>query len=212
MIKVKICGITNLEDAHVAIEAGCDALGFIFADSLRKVNIENASYILKSIPPFISCAGIFANQSISFVKEVLKNCPFDTLQFHGEENPQILLQFKPQKKIIKTIRIKDVNSLDDLQNYKEVDAFLLDTYSKDKLGGTGKVFDWNITQEAKKLNKPLILSGGLNPDNVKEAIRKVKPYAVDACSGVEITPGKKSKVLLEEFIIKVNEAQTYETK
>lgn len=200
MTKVKICGITNLEDAQLAIEAGCDALGFIFADSLRKISIENVSYILKNIPPFISCVGVFANQPVSFIKEVLKNAPLDTLQFHGEEIPQILLQFKPHKKIIKTIRIKDIDSLNIVASYKEADAFLLDTYSKDQLGGTGRTFDWNIAQEAKKLNKSIILSGGLNLDNIEEAIRKIRPYAVDVCSGVEATPGKKSKNLLEQFI------------
>ena len=200
-IRVKICGITNLEDAKFAIECGCDALGFIFCESLRKINIENASYILKSIPPFINCVAVFSNQSISFISEVLKNCPFDTLQFHGEEDPHTLLHFKPGKRIIKTIRIKDEDSLKSAEDYIEADAYLLDTYSKEKLGGTGEAFDWNIVRRWKRLNKPVILSGGLNPDNVKEAINKIKPYAVDVSSGVEERPGKKSKTLMERFIL-----------
>ncbi|MCK4519504.1 MAG: phosphoribosylanthranilate isomerase [Candidatus Omnitrophica bacterium] len=207
MTKIKICGITNLEDAQMAIEAGCDALGFIFAESLRRINIENASYILKSVPPFINCVAVFANQPVSFIKEVLRNCPFDTLQFHADENHQFILQFKPHKKIIKTIRIKGVDSLNGIEEHREADAFLLDTYSKESGGGTGRTFDWGVARRAKKLNKPIILSGGLNPQNVSEAIKTVKPYAVDVSSGVEEAPGKKLKSLIEDFILKVKKEE-----
>ncbi len=206
MTRIKICGITNLEDAQIAINAGCDALGFIFTESLRKINIENASYMLKTIPPFISCVAVFANQPVQYISEVLKNCPFDTLQFHGEEGPHLLLHFKPHKKIIKTIRIKDAESLKIIETYSEADAFLLDTYSENKIGGTGKTFDWSLLKGLNELDKPIILSGGLNPENVKEAITKVRPYAVDVASGVEETPGRKSKKLIEEFISNVKKA------
>ena len=203
MTRIKICGITNLEDARIAINAGCDALGFIFAESLRKINIENASYMLKIIPPFINCVSVFANQPVQYISEVLKNCPFDTWQFHGEEDPHFLLHFKPHKKIIKTVRIKDAESLKIIETYSEADTFLLDTYSENKMGGTGKTFDWSLLKRLNELDKPIILSGGLNPENVKEAVIKVRPYAVDVASGVEEMPGRKSKKLIEEFISNV---------
>lgn len=203
MSRIKICGITNLEDALMAIEAGADALGFIFAESIRNINIENASYILRSIPPFISCVGVFANQPGSFIKEVLKNCPLDTLQFHGEEPSAEIAQFRPHKRVIKTIRIKDAESLRQFNQYQHVDAFCLDTYSQEHYGGTGKTFEWSLLADAELPSKPLILAGGLNHDNVEEAILKVNPFAVDVCSSVEEAPGKKSRTLVESFIKKV---------
>ena len=210
MIKVKICGITNLEDALEAVNSGYDALGFIFADSPRKINIEAAEYILKALPPFINCVAVFMNEDPAIIKNILKNCPFDTIQFHGEENPQVLMQFKPHKKIIKSIRVKDEQSLNVIEDYKEADAFLLDTYVKDMAGGTGQTFDWQIARTAKKFNRPIILSGGLNPENILEAINAVEPFAVDVSSGVEEHPGKKSRVLMKDFIVKVKGNNNYE--
>ncbi len=210
MTKVKICGITNLEDAMEAVNSGYDALGFIFTDSPRKINIEAAEYILKALPPFINCVAVFMDESPAFIKDVLKNCPFDTIQLHGEENPQVLLQFKPQKKIIKSIRIKDEHSLKAIDNYKEADAFLLDTYVKDVAGGTGQTFDWKLARTAKKYNKPIILSGGLTPENITEAIKVVEPFAVDVSSGVEEHPGKKSRALMKDFILKIKGNNHYE--
>jgi len=130
------------------------------------------------------------NEDPAIIKNILKNCPFDTIQFHGEENPQVLMQFKPHKKIIKSIRVKDEQSLNVIEDYKEADAFLLDTYVKDMAGGTGQTFDWQIARTAKKFNRPIILSGGLNPENILEAINAVEPFAVDISSGVEEHPGK----------------------
>ncbi len=210
MTKVKICGITNLEDALEAVNCGYDALGFIFTDSPRKINIEAAEYILKALPPFINCVAVFMNESPAFIKDVLKNCPFDTIQLHGEENSQVLLQFKPHKKIIKSIRIKDEQSLKAIDDYKEADAFLLDTYVKDVAGGTGQTFDWKIARMAKRYNKPIILSGGLTPENITEAIRAARPFAVDVSSGVEEHPGKKSRALMKDFISKIKGNNHYE--
>lgn len=204
MTRVKICGITNLEDAILAVDAGCDALGFIFTESPRRINVKDASFIIKSIPPFVNCVGVFANQSVSFIEDVLRDCPLDTLQFHGEEETQTLLYFKPYKSIIKTIHVKDeIDNIEEVHKYKESDAFLLDTYLKGRPGGTGKTFNWDVARKFKDLKKYIILSGGLNVENVDEAIKYVKPYAVDVCSGVEETPGKKSKKLLKDFILKV---------
>jgi phosphoribosylanthranilate isomerase len=210
MTKVKICGITNLEDALEAVNNGYDALGFIFADSPRKINIEAAEYILKALPPFTNCVAVFMNENPAVIKNILKNCPFDTIQFHGEENPQVLMQFKPQKKIIKSIRVKNEQSIDLIEEYKEADAFLLDTYVKDIAGGTGQVFDWQIARTAKKYNKPIILSGGLNPENIQEAIKSIDPFAVDVSSGVEEHPGKKSRTLMKDFIKKIKGNNYYE--
>jgi phosphoribosylanthranilate isomerase len=150
------------------------------------------------------------NENPAVIKNILKNCPFDTIQFHGEENPQVLMQFKPQKKIIKSIRVKNEQSIDLIEEYKEADAFLLDTYVKDIAGGTGQVFDWQIARTAKKYNKPIILSGGLNPENIQEAIKSIDPFAVDVSSGVEEHPGKKSRTLMKDFIKKIKGNNYYE--
>lgn len=199
MTKIKICGITNLEDALFCVRLGVDAIGFIFAKSKREIKISKAKKIIKKLPPFLTKVGVFVNEKPEKVMEFVFYLHLDALQFHGEEDEKYLENFKPVK-IIKAIRVKDENSLKVISKYKNVNAILLDTYKNGKKGGTGKIFDWNLAIEAKKYKKPIILSGGLNPKNVKEAIIKVKPYAVDTSSGVEIYPGKKEFGKLKEFI------------
>lgn len=201
MVKVKICGITNKEDALLAVDLGADALGFIFAPSPRRITPQKAKEIIDILPPFVDRVGVFVNEEISRVKDIAQFCSLTTLQFHGDESSRYCTQFS--QKVIKSFSIKE-EIPPNIFEYK-VDAYLLDTFCEGKRGGTGKIFNWEVALKIKKLGFPLILSGGLNPDNVKDAIRKVRPYAVDVGSGVEDHPGKKSREKLREFIQKAKE-------
>jgi len=202
MTKIKICGITNKEDALRAVNLGVDALGFVFADSPRKVSPRIAKEIIKLLPPFISSVGVFVNEDRERVKEIARSCRLTVLQFHGEESPSYCRGFR--QKVVKAFRIKDEGILKEMGQYK-VDAYLLDTYSPRQHGGTGKTFNWGIARKIKEFGVPVILSGGLNPTNVKEAINKVRPYAVDASSGVEKEKGKKDPEKLKNFVKIVRE-------
>ena len=204
MVKIKICGITNKEDALRAIKLKVDALGFIFANSPRRVDPKIVQKIIELLPPFISSVGVFVNKDREKVKKIAESCHLTTLQFHGEESPSYCQGFR--QKVIKAFRIKDKNVLKKIPQYQDkVDACLLDAYSPFKYGGTGKIFNWDVVREVKKLRIPIILSGGLNPDNVEEAINKVRPYAVDVSSGVEKKPGKKDPEKLRNFVKIVRE-------
>ncbi len=201
MVKVKVCGITNLEDALAALELGADALGFVFAPSPRRIEVSKAGGIIAQLPPFVTTVGLFVNEAKARVRETLKKCHLNAVQFHGDESPQVCKEFMPGIKVIKAFRIKDEENLNQIGGYS-VSACLLDTWVEGKPGGTGKTFDWNLAVSAKDFGLPLILSGGLNPDNVARAIEKVGPYAVDVSSGVESAPGKKNHKLVREFIRK----------
>ncbi len=157
------------------------------------------SKIIDALPQSILKVGVFVNEEEKRIREILELCHLDMLQFHGDESPSYILKFR--EKIIKSFRIEDEDSLKDIPKYK-ASAYLLDTYSPKKYGGTGKVFNWDLAVKAKKFG-PIILAGGLTPDNVTEAIQKVKPYAVDVSSGVESSPGKKDPKKLEEFVKRV---------
>jgi len=197
MTKIKICGITNLEDALIACKLGADVLGFIFSPkSQRQIAPDRAEQIISKIPPFIKSVGVFVNQSTEDIKKLQKRCGFDVIQLHGNESPTFCNSFK--QKVIKAIHIEDKSDLFKMTEYK-VSAFVLDTKVKGMFGGTGKTFDWQLAIEAKKLG-PVILSGGLTPENVAEAIGKVEPYAVDVATGVEVQPGIKDPDKLQAFI------------
>lgn len=200
--KIKICGITNIQDALLCVKLNVDAIGFIFAKSERRIEVKTAEKIVNKLPPFIAKVGVFVNEKPEKIMEIALRLHLDALQFHGEEDEEYLKIFKPVK-IIKVIRVKDEKSIKLIEKYKNVDAILLDTYKRNIYGGTGETFNWNFAVEAKKYKKPVILSGGLNPENIKEAITKVRPYAVDVSSGVELYPGKKDREKLEEFVKKV---------
>lgn len=198
-VRVKICGLTNVQDALAAITAGADALGFIFYEpSPRNVPAKIVSDIIRELPPFIAKVGVFVNPTEIAVREVLSACAVDTLQFHGDESPAFCRQFAPLK-VYKAFRIRDSRSLRALPAYK-TDAWLLDSAVPEKQGGTGMKFDWHLAIEAKQLGRPILLAGGLTPENVAEAVRQVCPYAVDVSSGVEAEPGKKDHAKLREFI------------
>ncbi|MCX5712938.1 MAG: phosphoribosylanthranilate isomerase [Candidatus Omnitrophica bacterium] len=199
MVRVKICGVTNLKDALAAIDAGADALGFVFAKSPRRIKPSDAAGIIGKLPVFVNCVGVFVNESVKSVEKIAKQCKLDTLQFHGEEGPEYCRHFKKTHKVIKAFKIKDIKSLKIMPRY-DVDGYLLDTYARGAVGGTGLVFDWAIAKRAKKMKSHLILSGGLDVKNVKNAVKIVRPYAVDVSSGVEARPGKKNLKVMREFI------------
>jgi phosphoribosylanthranilate isomerase len=204
VVKVKICGIANLDDAMAAVELGTDALGFVFfKDSPRYIPVEKAIQIIKSVPSFTTTIGVFANESAENVEKIASVTGIDVIQLHGDEPPHAC---KCSRRVIKAIRVKSLESLDPLKTYnKFVSAFLLDTYSPGVLGGTGQIFNWDIAIEAKQFGK-IILAGGLTPDNVAEAVRRVQPYAVDVSSGVEAKKGKKDHRKMKLFIEKVKSA------
>jgi phosphoribosylanthranilate isomerase len=188
-VRVKICGITNLTDAQAAAEAGADALGFVFYEkSPRFVSMKTAAEISRALPPFIMRVGVFVNPPKELVLKAVAECGLTLLQFHGDEPPEFCAQFGLMS--MKAFRIRDTGSLKELPKYK-TDAWLLDAYSSDTLGGTGGVFNWDLAVEAQKTSRPIFLAGGLTPENVTDAVRKVQPFGVDVSSGVESTPGKK---------------------
>ena len=202
--RVKICGITNLADAQVAADAGADALGFVFYEkSPRFVSMKTAVEISRALPPFIVRVGVFVNPSEELILKAVAECGLTLLQFHGDEPPEFCAQFGLMS--MKAFRIRDAGSLKDLPKYK-TDAWLLDAYSSDTLGGTGGVFNWDLAVEAQKSGRPIFLAGGLTPENVAEAFRKVRPFGVDVSSGVESSPGKKDHTKVRAFINAVKTA------
>jgi phosphoribosylanthranilate isomerase len=201
MLRVKICGITRLEDALAAAEAGADALGFNFyAKSPRFIPLNKAAGIIKKLPPFVSRVGVFVNPSQAEVERALSSTRLDWLQFHGDEDFDFVSRF-PAEMVIKALRVKEMKDLKALGPFVSSAAFLLDAYSAEAYGGTGTSFRWDIAIQAKKrFERPVILAGGLNAENVAEAVKKVMPWAVDTASGVESAPGKKDREKMKRFI------------
>jgi len=193
MVRVKICGITNIEDALCAVNCGADALGFVFADSPRKIDPLTAKNIISRIPPWVSTVGVFLNEEVGNLMVIADRCRLDYVQLHGEESPEYCKNIPI--KVIKTVK-QDIAKI---PSYR-VSGILIDTYDPYKAGGTGKVSDWNIAVDAKKYDIPLILAGGLTPENVAEAVGQVSPYGVDVSSGVENEPGKKDWEKVKKFI------------
>ena len=187
MIPTKICGITNLVDAKVAVENGASAIGFIFYEkSPRAISIENAKSISKQLSYSVGCVGVFVNQNKDFIDKTISEVQLNMIQLHGDESSNFCNQFEVP--VLKALRIKDKASFSVMSDFN-VDGFLLDTFSKDSYGGTGKTFDWSLLNE--KIDAPIILSGGLNPNNILDAIDSINPAAIDVNSGVELSPGKK---------------------
>ena len=197
-VRVKICGITSIEDAVAAVNAGADALGFMFYErSPRRISMELAATIKNALPPFVVRVGVFADATETVVRSAAL-CSLNALQFHGNEPPDFLKRFSPIT-TIKAFRIQNAASLAMLPSYN-TSAWLLDSYTPAQLGGTGTTFNWDLAIQARKLGRPIILAGGLTPDNVAEAVRKVRPYAVDVSSGVESAPGRKDPAKIAAFI------------
>jgi phosphoribosylanthranilate isomerase len=208
MVRIKVCGITNQQDASIAVGLGVHALGFIFAESPRRVEPEIVRRIVTNVPPFVQTVGVFVNKGLDEIREIVQFCRLDLIQLHGDEPPDLCRALMP--KTIKAFQLKDASNLKILRSYSDTTAaILLDTYSRDKRGGTGKTFDWELAVMAKQFGVPVVLSGGLSPSNIKNAILKVRPFAVDVNSGVEDRPGKKDPLLLKrvvEIVSKFNNA------
>lgn len=198
MVRVKICGITNVEDALAAVDYGADALGFIFYEkSPRCISPEKAMEIIPHLPPFVTTTGVFVNEDTEKIREIINFTGINVLQLHGDELPE---SCRIWHRVIKAFRLRDFTDLKPLEEYR-CSAFLLDTYSPESFGGTGQIFNWDIAVEAKRFGR-IVLSGGLNPDNIEKAIMYVRPYAVDVSSGIEEKKGKKDLKKMREFIKK----------
>lgn len=199
MVKVKICGITNLEDALNSIDAGCDALGFVFyRKSPRYIIPSKARRLINNLPPRMMKIGVFVDAREKTIRKTLKLCRLNMLQFHGKESPGFCERFKGYK-IIKAFRIKNRLDLKDISKYKTF-AYLFDTFVKSRAGGTGRRFNWKLINRRNSIKRTIFLSGGLTVDNVKEAIKTVHPQWVDVSSSVEIKPGKKGYQKVKDFI------------
>ncbi len=197
-VKIKICGITNPEDAHTAVEAGADALGFVFhRESPRCVTAEAVRRIVAELSPFVLTVGVFVNEEVKRVRDLMDSCGLALAQLHGDESPSYCEALG--RPVLKAVRLRDRGSLLAMAEYRgraTVRGFVLDAFSEAAYGGTGQVADWSLAAEVARAAQ-VLLAGGLTPDNVRHAIQQVRPYGVDVSSGVEVHPGKKdhSKVL-----------------
>ncbi|NLN74698.1 MAG: phosphoribosylanthranilate isomerase [Armatimonadetes bacterium] len=204
MTLVKICGITNIEDAIECVRAGANMLGFVFADSPRRADIQTVKHIIRIIGGDAKTVGVFTEESEDVIS-VMNDCELTYAQLHGGQSEEFA-QTLGQHRVIRAVRIKNEWSLENLAQFKCASYYLLDTYKPGIPGGTGETFDWTLALRAKELGKPVILSGGLGPANVAEAVDVVQPFAVDAASGIEMEPGKKDIGKVKEFVANVYKA------
>jgi phosphoribosylanthranilate isomerase len=205
MTKVKICGITNLEDALIAVRFGADALGFNFYEqSPRYISPEKARKIIENLPAKILKVGVFVNKGLENILEISETAKLDAVQLHGDESAEFVkeLKAKTNLEIIKAFRVSPQFKPEDVLKF-EVDAVLLDAYSANDYGGTGEKFDWEIAGKVREIVSKMYLAGGLSAKNVAEAIEKVQPFAVDACSLLEEIKGRKNAVKVRDFIFAV---------
>lgn len=206
IVRVKICGLTRFDEALAVCLAGCHAIGFVFVSrSPRFVTREDVRSICEKLPPFVQTVGVFVDEERDTIKDIMEFCGLDICQLHGEESPEFCRFFAPR--VVKAFRVKDESILEQLKLYRgSVRAILIDSWSQGLEGGTGKVFDWHL---AKKITSstdiPVILAGGLNPENIGKAVRQVQPWAVDVSSGVEISPGRKDIEKVRLFIKNVSD-------
>jgi phosphoribosylanthranilate isomerase len=220
IVRIKVCGITSVTDALAAVEAGADALGFMFYEqSARFVSPSLAAEIIRHLPPQVTRVGVFVGAAEAEVRRAAEACGLDTLQFHGDESPAFCARFavgeSPEVlrtevrvpaaatpsgyRVIRAFRILNADSLAALPAYR-CGAWLLDSYVPGQRGGTGAKFNWELAVQAKQAGAPVILAGGLTPDNVAAAVRQVRPYGVDVSSGVESAPGRKDPARLRAFV------------
>ena len=198
-VKVKICGLRRVQDALLAVELGAAAVGFIFyPKSPRYLSPEDARRLSSLLPPFVQRVGVFVNESPAKIRKIKDFVGLDLIQLHGDESPTLCELFYPR--VIKAFRVKEKKDLLSIKRYRgKVGGILLDTFVPGMPGGTGKTFDWYLAREAQKFGLPLILAGGLTPQNAREAVLSVSPYGIDVNSGVEIAPGVKHPALLKEL-------------
>jgi len=200
-IKIKICGITNAQDAEAAVAAGADALGFVFyAQSPRYIEPTVAKRIIAQLPPFVLSVGVFVNQDQETIRNMYNECGLAFAQLHGDETPAFCESLG--RPVLRALRLRDRGSLLALAEYKGrmgVRGFVVDAFSAEAYGGTGQTVDWSLAREVAKA-APILLAGGLTPGNVQEAVQQVQPYGVDVSSGVEERPGKKDHEKIRAFI------------
>ncbi len=203
MIKIKVCGITNLDDALAAVELGVDALGFNFyKKSPRFIEPQRAAQIINQLPPFTVPVGIFVNEREERIREITSQACIQGIQLHGDETPEFCQRFG--NRVIKAFQVKDKESLKHMSHYR-VSSYLLDSYREGLRGGTGEIFDWHLAVVAKTFGR-IILAGGLTADNVVEAVKLVQPYGVDVCGGVEREKGMKDHGKMKKFVTAVRRA------
>lgn len=207
-VKVKICGNTSYEDAALALDLGADAVGFIFYDkSPRHVAPSTAREIAKRLPPFAIKVGVFVNEfDLEVVRSISQMCGLNVVQLHGGESPEYCARLSDWV-VIKALRVNDGFDPSHVGHFN-VSAVLLDAYDADTYGGTGRLFDWSKAVAAKQYTKNIILAGGLNPENIGLAIKMVKPYGIDVCSGVEHKPGQKDKLLMRSFMNEIERTRS----
>lgn len=203
MTKVKICGLMEKEHVKMAVDAGVDAIGFVFAPSKRQVTIAKAQMLAENIPPEVMKIGVFVDDSRAFIEKTYREVPLDFVQYHGNESPDFI-----NKIGLPSIKVISVHSSEDIKRAAqyETDYFLFDTPGTDYKGGSGRIFDWQLMKECDVQSDSIILAGGLNAENVGEAIRTVQPYMVDVSSGVEVM-GRKDENLMRTFIKVVKEEE-----
>lgn len=199
--RVKICGLTRAEDVADAVQAGADALGFVFYQpSPRAVTIAQAAELVRQVPAFVATVGLFVNPSADEVRATLDQVPLDLLQFHGDETPEFCAQF--QRRWIKAIRVQNAEQIERaFQDYAQASGLLVDAYDPQRYGGTGQSFNWSLIPASRPL--PLILAGGLSSANVSGAVEQVRPWAVDVSGGVERSKGIKDIDKISDFIKEV---------
>ena len=199
MVKVKVCGIIRVEDALVACESEADAIGLIFAESPRQVAVERATEISAALPDGLLKVGVFVNAGPDEVLRVAGEVGLDYAQLHGDEGPEVVAAIKSGGlAVMKAVRVRDAGSLERLGDYG-ADLYLLDAYSARERGGTGKTFDWGLAKALRGYGN-IVVSGGLTPENVHEAVRFFDPYGVDASSSLEDSPGKKNSERVRRFV------------
>jgi len=201
---IKVCGLTRREDVNAAVEFGVNALGFILAESPRRVSLEQVGELTLGLPPFVSTVAVVVNPEKSMVDRIADSGLFSHIQFHGKEDPAVLLGL--DLKTIKTFSIAAEADLHDMEYYQGADYFLFDTRMGRSCGGTGKTFNWDLLKKIRP-QKPFILAGGLGPENVTEAIRICRPSAIDLNSRLEREPGKKDRELIREAVLRVRESE-----
>ncbi|NDD66889.1 phosphoribosylanthranilate isomerase [bacterium] len=201
MMKIKICGITNRDDAMDAVNLGVDAVGFIFyEDSPRYISPDIVEEISLFLPPFVLLVGVFVNHDKPYIDAVTHRCRLDLIQLHGNESPAFCRSMR--RRVIKAFKIADIQDVDQIAAYQSsVSAVLLDTKVSGMEGGTGKVFDWGLAIKAKEFDIPLVLAGGINAQNLNKAVKLVNPYGVDLSSSVESLPGKKDYNKMQELVV-----------
>ena len=200
MTVVKVCGITNSADARLAVDAGADAIGLVFAESPRRVSVEEARRIAAALPENVRKVGVFVDADPEKVLRIAREVGLDLVQLHGDETPETVTAVRDAGvKVMKALRVRDAASLETMEGYG-ADLYLLDAYSEIARGGTGESFDWGVAKSMRGRDN-IVVSGGLGPENVREAVELFEPYGVDASSSLEDEPGKKNEERVRRFVL-----------